>query len=80
MAKTVKELKEKLIYTVGEIDASKLTLCDLGMVTSIVKVISEIHEESKNDFEYYYKLISDTLDKSKDVHLPKTVSELKEGE
>lgn len=47
MAKTVKELKEKMINAIDEIDLSKLSGYELSTLAMAVKAIGEIQEENQ---------------------------------
>ncbi len=41
----IKDLRNKLLNTVSEIDVTKLTLQDLNILANIVKTISETHDD-----------------------------------
>lgn len=60
MAKTVKELKEKMINAVDEIDLSKLSCYELSMLATAVKSIGEIKDLEKNDFASSFGYCCDT--------------------
>lgn len=49
----IKDLRKKLLSTVSEVDVTKLTLHDLSVLASIVKTISETHD----DPDYFNKAI-----------------------
>ena len=76
---TIKELKEKMLTAVGEIDLSKLTLYDLSTVSNIVKTISDTDDEKFSTAKYYDKLLEKFSQSTKTTY-NSTIADLKEGE
>lgn len=73
--KTITDLKEKLINAIDDIDTSKLTLCDLKLLTDTVSVLANINDKPFDFMEAYSK-ISATGFGAKQT----TLSDLKEVE
>lgn len=76
MAKTVKEVKEKMLDYAYNIDISKLTLTDLHMLSMVIKSISEI----KDDNEDYFSKALSSMSSMALCTKPSTISDLKESE
>lgn len=76
---TIKNLKEKVINAVDEIDLSKLTLYDLSTVSSIVKTIADTDDEKFSTVKYCNELL-DRMSASTKTSYNTTIAELKESE
>lgn len=76
---TIKNLKEKVINAVDEIDLSKLTLHDLSTVSSIVKTIADTDDDKFNTAKYYTELL-DKFSASTKTSYNTTIADLKESE
>lgn len=75
---TIKELKEKMINAIDEIDLSKLTLFDLNTVSMTVKTISETDDEKFSTAKYCNELINKLSENKASYNT--TISDLKESE
>ena len=70
----IKQAKENLLTALDSIDKDKLSLTELKVYADILKVISEIHTKS------YQEYLSDMMTGfSASAYKPATVSELKGG-
>lgn len=76
MARTVKEIKDKMLDHAYSIDIAKLTLTDLHTFSSVLKSISEIREEGDDYWAKMMQMISETTK----PHKPASIGDLKEGE
>ena len=73
--KTIADLKAKLINSIYEIDTSKITLCDLKLLSDTVSVIANINEKSFDYMDAFLKLQTTGFGSKQN-----TLSDLKESE
>ena len=73
--KNIADLKEKIVNAIDEIDTSKLTLCDLKLLTDTVSVLANINDKPFDVMDAYAKLVATGFGAKQT-----TLSELKEGE
>lgn len=76
---TIKELKEKMLNAIDEIDLTKLTLFDLNTVSMTVKTISETDDEKFSTKNFYMDMLN-KMSVSSNSMKNNTIADLKGAE